>query len=343
LVLLIASGVIYLGITCSLLLQDKITTEDNWNRYMSETGDETAVTNAVNAGATPVAVGTYIENFKSISIKNCNFEVEGLIWFRWTGDDTLNPAANFRFYKGTTKTTKLKDITADNGEHYQLVRFDTVITRNFWNRRFPLETHQLNIYAESNYPIERMVFTADADSGMNNNLSISGYNIIKYGTLVRSQQYDSKNGDPTLNQPVTTSEYLTAIMINRSSWGTYIKCFIALVGTITWVMITLFICTYHRVDPLTMIPAALFGTVTNLMVGANLLPDAMEVGLLEYVNFFGIAIILIGATGVINVNRIRNKYESRAFSSYYGSVYLVTLLTFTIIGNILLPVCAYVW
>ncbi|MDD2414423.1 MAG: hypothetical protein PHI94_04560, partial [Eubacteriaceae bacterium] len=174
-------------------------------------------------------------------------------------------------------------------------------------------------------------------------LSISGYNIIKYGTLVRSQQYDSKNGDPTLNQPVTTSEYLTAIMINRSSWGTYIKCFIALVGTITWVMITLFICTYHRVDPLTMIPAALFGTVTNLMVGANLLPDAMEVGLLEYVNFFGIAIILIGATGVINVNRIRNKYESRAFSSYYGSVYLVTLLTFTIIGNILLPVCAYVW
>lgn len=345
LAILFLAGGLYLIATCSTLLSDKETTQNAWDHYINPDSATEAkyLAQEKQAGSTAVTVGTYIENLKEISIKNCSFEVVGLIWFKWNGDDALDPANNFRFYKGTMKSMEVIKEENTGGTHYQLVRFDVSVTRNFWNRRFPLETHQLNLYAESNYPITRMYFVGDKDSSIYDNLSVAGYEIINYGTTVRTQQYTSTNGDPQLTQPIATSEYLTAMMINRSSWGTYLKCFIALVGTITWVMITLFICTYHRVDPLSMIPAALFGTVTNLMVGASLLPDAMEIGLLEFVNFYGIATILAGAIGVININRLRNHYEARAFAGYYGSVYFFTLLFFVLAGNILMPVCAYVF
>lgn len=65
---------------------------------------------------------------------------------------------------------------------------------------------------------------------------------------------------------------MTQLEINRSGLGLYAKCFIALFGTSLWVFITMFLCTYHRADPLSMIPAALFGTVSNIMVGTILSP-----------------------------------------------------------------------
>ena len=108
-------------------------------------------------------------------------------------------------------------------------------------------------------------------------------------------------------------------------------------------LITLFICTYHRVDPLSMIPAALFGTVTNIMVGANLLPDALQLGLLEFVNIFGIVTILAVAMTIININRIRNKYEDRDFASFYGRVMFYTILVLVVAGNIILPMSAYMF
>ncbi|MEA5004760.1 MAG: hypothetical protein VB081_14830, partial [Christensenella sp.] len=96
-------------------------------------------------------------------------------------------------------------------------------------------------------------------------------------------------------------------------------------------------------DPLSMIPAALFGTVANIMVGANLLPDALQAGLLEYVNVWGIMMILMGAMAIININRIRKKYEDRDFSKHYGRVLFYTILILVLAGNLLMPICAYIF
>ena len=92
-----------------------------------------------------------------------------------------------------------------------------------------------------------------------------------------------------------------------------------------------------------MIPAALFGTVANIMVGANLLPDALQAGLIEFVNIWGVMMILMCAIVIININRIRKKYEDREFSQYYGRILFYIILILTLLGNILLPVCAYLF
>lgn len=267
-----------------------------------------------------------------------------LIWFKWEGNDNLDMAKHFRIYKGTINKTEVVKNYHENGVNYQAVRCDVSITKNYWNRRFPLESHQLRMYVESELPVDDVVFVNDREnSGINDSLGISGYDLRRNETGTTMVEYDNNHGDPEIPGGIINSEHITALELNRDSMGLYVKCFIALVGTITWVLITLFICTYHRVDPLSMIPAALFGTVTNIMVGANLLPDALQLGLLEFVNIFGIVTILAVAMTIININRIRNKYEDRDFASFYGRVMFYTILVLVVAGNIILPMSAYMF
>lgn len=342
--LLVVIGVVFLSYTSITLYQDKTAEDEYWKSTFNESVDREAEILETYPNATPVTVGTYVENLKEISLKSSNFRVVVQIWFKWEGDPTLDMGKNFRFYKGAVnKSETIKDYH-ENGTNYQLLRCDVTISNEYWTPRFPLESHQLRMYLESNYTADRVRFVSDREnSGCNPNLDISGYTLRRNDTGIFVMAYDNTHGDPELSEPAVTFEHITAMEINRDSWGLYVKCFIALFGTSTWVLITLFICTYHRVDPLGMIPAALFGTVSNIMIGANLLPDALQLGLLEYVNFWGICTILACALAVININRIRSKFQDRDFARYYGRVLFVTILVLTVLGHILMPVSAYMF
>lgn len=338
-------GTVFLSVASYVLYQDKISEDDYWDSALTVSAETQAKVDALSTNATKVSVGTYVENLKEISLKSSNFRLEFLVWFRWQGDEDLDMMNHFRVYKGLINRQEVVKEYHENGEHYQLVRVDATVTKNYWTRRFPLESHQLRFYLESEYLADRVVLIDDAgSSGYNRSLSIAGYELKRHATASYAMEYDSTNGDPTIGKDAAhavTTEHVTALEINRGSWGLYIKCFIALFGTTTWVLITIFICTYHRVDPLGMIPAALFGTVSNIMVGANLLPDALEMGLLEFVNIWGIMTILAGALAIININRIRNKYEDRDFAVLYGRTMFITIVVYTLVGHLLLPLTAF--
>lgn len=93
-----------------------------------------------------------------------------------------------------------------------------------------------------------------------------------------------------------------------------------------------------------MIPGALFGAVSNIMVGAALLPDALEMGLLEYVNLYGVLTILGVTIAIININRVRKRsQEDKDYAHLYGQMLFFTILVLGIGGQILLPLAAYAW
>lgn len=340
----VVTGVVFLSYAVITLFQDKMAEDDYWEDSFTESDSLKQEVADRSRNAVQVQTGTYIENLKEVSLKTSSFRLVMLIWFKWEGDESLDMAYNFKVYKGTiNKMETVKDYHNGN-ENYQLVRADISVTKNYWTKRFPLESHQLRTYLESNYPVEKVVLRADTEnSGYNANLSVAGYSLRRYGTGVCSIKYDNNHDDPEIKGSIITDEFMTAIEINRSDWGLYVKCFIALFGTSTWVLIVLFLNTYHRVDPLSMIPAALFGTVSNIMVGANLLPDALEVGLLEYVNMWGIFTILAVTISVININRIRNKFEDRDFAKFFGRVMFYSIIALTLIGHILMPVVSYMF
>lgn len=343
LLILIMGGVIYLAYAAHDLYSDKMGEESYWNYYLEENREQDAKMDEIAKDAVPVTCGVYVENLKEISIKNSNYRVVAKIWFKWDADEDLDMIHNFEVYNGTMNKLEVLDDKVYDGIRYQCARMDVTVFKNYWTKRFPLESHQLRFYVEPLYRLQKVKLVADKDHGVNPSVGIAGYDFKRYSTGIFNQQYDSSYGDDTITGDLITSEYMFQMEFNRNGFGLYVKCFIALLGTSLWVFITMFLCTYHKVDPLSMIPAALFGTVSNIMVGANLLPDALEIGLLEYVNVWGIFTILSGAVVIININRIRNKYQDFDFATKFGRIMFGALLTLVAAGHIIMPVCAFMF
>lgn len=342
--LLTVVSTVYLSCAAWSLYSDKMAEETYWTAAVQEGPEDPAAVAALSAHATHVTTGVYVENLKAIDMKNSSYRLVAKVWFRWRGDEELNMVNSFHVYNGTTnKLTVLRDEVI-GGEHYQLCTLDVTVFKNFWTKRFPLESHQLRFYIEPDEAIDRVVLEGDYENcSVNPSLSIAGYHFKRFANSVYTNEYVTTYGEPGVDRGTVTSEFMTQIELNRSGFGLYAKCFIALVGTTLWVFITLFLCTFHRVDPLGMIPAALFGTVTNIMVGANLLPDALEIGLLEYVNVWGILTIVAGALAIININRIRNKYNDNKFATLYGRIITFSLVFVVLAGHVLMPLAAYLW
>lgn len=342
--IIIGIGVIYLCITASTLYNDKMGENHYWNKYLGEqlSEEHQALAEKVSATATEVKTGSYVETIREINMKSSSYRMVLKVWFEWEGDPELDMLNNFHIYNGAFNKVEELRSTHENGVNYQLARVDVTVFKNFWTRRFPLESHQLRYYIEPDYTLNNVKLVADHEnSGTNAGLSYAGFNLTRFADDIHTQAADSTFGQEFESGTTLTSEYMGQIELNRDGMGLYLKCFIALFGTSCWVFITMFLCTYHRVDPLGMIPAALFGTVSNIMVGANLLPDALQTGLLEFVNIWGIFTILSGALVIINVNRIRNKYQHAAFAKFFGRVMFYSLVPLIIIGHIVLPVSAF--
>lgn len=335
--------VTYLFFTSFYLYKDKTEEERYWTQYLTEHNRLTDKEKEISKEATRVKTGVYLENIDELDIKNSNYTVNFKIWFAWKGEAQLDLANHFEIYRGKINEKKILENQTVGQEHYQLVEVSATINKVFWTTRFPLGSYQLRMYVQPQYDIKEVVLLNDQEnSSMNTNMNISGFTPEKFATSISVQSIKTAKylpGDTATDFNCT--EFLTAIEINRKGLGLYIKCFIALVGTLGWVLITLFICTYHEVDPLGMIPSALFGTVSNILVGANLVPDAIQAGLVEFVNIYGIMIIIFVALAVIKINRTREYYGNNELASILGKRLFWTILFFTLVGNLLLPLVAY--
>lgn len=308
--IVLISALAYLILACGYLHADKIAQDTSWNSKTSPNNESLRYAEDIASiyGATHVQTGIYVENVKSVSIKDSQYVADMTVWFRWTGDDDLDMANHFRVYKGTVTNKDVAIDTVQMGEHYQQVRFTATITRDFHTTRFPLESLQLHTYIESEYTADRVIFDADLDSSaINPSIYASGYDISRTATTATAYRYTTDLGETFKDggNPVT-SELFNNIEVKRSGFGLYLLCFIAMYGTSLWVLISLFLAARRRVDPLGMIPSALFGTVSNVMVGAVMLPSSLDVGLLVFVNIWGIATILVCTGVIIHVNSLRS-------------------------------------
>lgn len=336
---------LYIGAVCHTMIREKSEMHDAWDYRLSM--DEVILTDEqIRAtGATVVHCGTYVDFFKSLSPKDSSFRADLLVWFLWDGPPELDMKNHFRFYSGTIHSMQVVlDEQRPDGSTYQLVRVDVTVYHDFATTRFPLDSHQLEFYLEANYPIETVCLDADQkNSSVNEYLELSGYRVLDSSVRDFYFMYNSTYLYPDADQRVMTSEVITTLTITRDGFGMYLKCVIALLGATAWIFLTLFICTYHRVDPLSLIPSALFGVVGNIMVGANVLPESLSLGLLEYINQWGVLSILGVSVAIISLNRIYAKGYNDAYAHYLGRILFWLLLVSVTAGHVLMPVSAYLW
>ena len=349
----IVIGLIYIGIVISSMQQDRKRADEVWTHILDP--DEQSVVEATQyaSQATVVTVGTYVENIKNITMKTNSFDATFIVWYRWLNNDDLDFTQRTGVYNAQTNSIQvLRDYTQDN-VHYQQLRLNVTCMQIFHTKRFPLDSHNLKFDLESLYPIDEVVFVPDTNnSGVNPNLNITGYELTKHAIGYDVFKFPNTQNNPRLTNGLYTSVITTGLQITRSTWGLYLRCFVALLGALTWVMMSVYICANHKVNPLGTLASALFGSIGNIMIGANLLPDVLSLGLVEYVNFFGTMVIIGGALCIIQMNRIREHYEdhlddsiraSRRFAKSFGTVMFYTLLTLCLLGNILIPLTTYIW
>ncbi|MEE0752982.1 hypothetical protein [Frisingicoccus sp.] len=335
------SGTLFLGYTCHILWQDKRYEDTYWEEALQDDSALLKEIETISSDAVPVTAGTYVENIRALSIRENSFRLTFNLWFSWKGSPELDMIHHFRIYKGNIHNIEILENINSEDVNYQLARIDATISKDYWTVRFPLESYQLHFYIEPDRTADQVRIQADTENSLVLPvMTLNGFELSRSGVSVRTIKYDNLRNNPAATVPYT-QELCTSIEINRDSFGLYLKCFIALLGTLIWIFITLFICTYHRIDPLRLIPTALFGAVTNIMVGANMLPDSMEAGLLEFVNTGGILIILAGTLSVVKINRIRSHDQDDTFAFIFGRTMFFTLLILTIIGAIAYPLAAY--
>ncbi|MGI6105540.1 MAG: hypothetical protein ACOYD7_05015 [Raoultibacter sp.] len=340
-------GVIFLGLTCFQLMEDRENVDTRWEEYKKS--DEQVVqeveAKASAGGATEVLCGTYLENLKEVNMADSYYEAVWLVWFKWEGDAPIDFTDDgFIFYNGIiNRMNVLEDVVTDDGVHYQKFRVDVKVSQTFHTPRFPLENHIIRSYIEPNYDITDVILrqSSDVDS-VNKNINIVGYDISRMTSDIKYYAYQDNHDNPIIPEGSVklTSEFMDEIEINRSGIGLYVKCFIALWGTTLWVLIMLFVATRHRVDVFSMIPATLFGAVGNIMIGASLLPEALTLGLLEYGNIWGIFIVLAGTITITVLNRERFHWHDDNFADRYGRFMFFSILILAIVGNIALPLAS---
>lgn len=348
-VLVIGIAVLYLSCTGAILAEDRQHTENEWERRLADAEALSAQYRAsADTSALSVEAATYVKSIDGIDIKNSQFQVTFEVLFCW--DEKAPPdfdmEENFRIYNGKlTEKEKLADYTSA-GKRYQIFHVSANVKEVFSTKRFPLGSYQLRFYIQPKgdireihlLPMERQY------SGAESQLNVSGFDVRRtsvsgfYYRKPTSKWYQMPKGD---EDGRVFSELLTSIELKRSSWGLYFKCIISLLGISIWGFLCLHLSVFHEKDGIGLIPPVLFGMVSNIMVGANLVPDALETGLLEYINLWGIYTIIIVSVVMAKVSHLRK--TDAAFARLFGKVLMTELALTVLAGHLILPVCAYGW
>lgn len=344
LIFILGAAILYLGITCAYLIADKREEDRYWTYFLSEADTYTEEEKNLMQDAVQIQTGVYIERLDSVDIKNSKYTVTFRCWFNWEGHDELDMEDGFQVYEGTIKSIKKKAEHRDGGSNYQLFEVTADISKEFSTRRFPLGSYQLRLYLQPKADISQIVFSPDVDnSDVNTKLNATGFKLDRKetGLFIYRRRADADGAYYKGSGNESYSEVMTVLELNRDSIGLYMKCIIALIGTAIWALLALFLCSHHQRDSLGMMPAILIGTVTNLMIGANLVPDALHTGLLEFINIWGIYTVLLAATLIVVINRICAKQQDKAFAALFGKTVFYAVLVTTLIGHLVLPLSAY--
>lgn len=343
------------------MYNNKMETVSKYDRDVMIT-DEQIADLVIPQGSVPVTTGMYMESITDVNVATNSWKSTFLLWFRWNDKDDpnglLSDPANYpgnRFIVGNgtlgSKTPMIDRHGVEDGlgegEHYQQYRVSATVEKYFDTTRYPLDSHQLKIFIEDERDMSSVRLIPDQQfSDISPYLTIAGFDIINHTTGSYLNEYSSKMNDPVFEnvdfetEGKKTYEFVFVTRVNRAGYGLFLKAFLSLFGMLLWVCIGLYNCAYNRVDAMGAMNTGIFGAVSSMIVGMNLLSDARGSGLIEYVNFFALAMILITTMFVIHINKCRARGESEAYVDSYSKSLFWSVCILTIATLVSFVLCA---
>ncbi len=326
LIILIPMG-IYAATGALHLHENKVSATEKYDERI-EVSEERLAELTGAADAKEVLVGVYIESITDVSVRDSCWKVKFYVWFRWQGDEWTPqeyPGNTFIIGNGVLTGKQLTEEYHQDGEHYQQYRVSATIEKYFDTTRYPLDSHQLKLFIEDDRDISEVRYVADEDnSTLSPYLIVAGFDVTGYDCGLYLNEYPNDMAHPALESKgfdgKKTLEYLFLVRVNRGGYALFLKAFLGLLGILLWVCIGLYNCAYSQTDPMNAINTGIFGVVSSMIVGMNLLSETRGSGLIEYVNFFSLAMILLITVFVIRLNRYRAKQLPAGFTTCYAKM-----------------------
>jgi hypothetical protein len=296
-------------------------------------------------GAVKVSTGIYLDSIETVSIKESYWIATFYVWFRWVGEDGLDPGKAFYLVDGKINSKILEDsYVSPEGLHYQCYRVEARITNFFNTMLLPLESHVLTISIEDAVLDDtKLVYIPDSSSNKSPRLNVPGFVIKNFSQYSEPHTYQTNYGDPLLNEGdyTTYSQYNFALRLKRVGFGFYIKLFI---GMFAGVFLTLgsFFIRPSDTGPRYGIPsAAYFGAVANTYMVNALMPPSGDFGLTDLVTLVGLLTITICVAATLLSGYFYLRKNEQEFSKAIDMASWITIGVWYILINIMLPVLAF--
>jgi hypothetical protein len=245
-----------------------------------------------------VHVGGYVMHIHEINIKENYFIADFYVWFRWKGDE-LRPYKTFTLVDAREESKTEPDVTPlPDGSNYAYVRIVAKITK-FWDlRRYPLDSHDLDINVEEEANEETFLhYVADTDnSGADQRqISMPGWKMVQTSAFSGVGVYRSNFGDTSLpqNQETRYSRFTLRMTLAREGDLVFLKLLFGVwVGA--GISFVAFFIPPKRIDPRFGVGVgAIFAAIASEYIVTQSLPDTNAVSLADKLHVVAFAFIFV--------------------------------------------------
>lgn len=251
---------------------------------------------------------------------------------------------------------------------FQEQRLSVSIGKSYDSVRYPLESAQFKIYIKPTMGSEYIRFVPDLSkteivddnevaqdvwtSGLQTYFSISnGFRPIEETSTIsafnlRVNYYEEVNHDPSIHFSRNIKTQIEiAVRANRSGIGLFLQAFVNLFAVTFWMLIAFYNTSYNKVHTVDMFGTGLFGAISSILVGLQLVSDSAIFSLITMINIFTLGVILLMTFLTIRTKQIYQKdcemsksAQSLKLKGVMFAILLMTILMFAVV-----PMCSYIF
>lgn len=273
-----------------------------------------AESSEIDAGPVEVQVGAYILRLSNVSQKDGTFEVDMWVWFRWK-DANLRPYESFEISNGRIENRSEAVVTQDAGMNYTSVRVQATVFHDYDVRRFPMDSHILNINIEDqNLDKSGLVYVVDKSTAIDPDLQVPGWAVKLGPETVESHEYPTNYGLVSSGaMSATYSRLVFEVDLLREGFGPLFKQF-WMSGLSVLLGLLAFRVKATDLDArFGLGVGSIFAASANAFVIADSLPQSTAVTLAEQINFLAIGTIFLCVS--ISIWSLRICYEGKDATS----------------------------
>ena len=243
---------------------------------------------------------------------------------------------------------------------YQPRRVLATIIKKFDSPRYPLDSLQFKFYFRPAYDARFMRYRIATPNNPADNPNLysrltSLYDIDgEYGLLHKDPKwfttdifyYESGTTNPVLpfSSKIQT-EFMTSIVVNRENLSIFFQVFITLFAIIIWTFIALYDGAFNNEFKISTLGTSMFGIISAILIGVNLISEPIAFSLVNIVNIFGLAMVLLSTVIFMIARKKREKGDEHHVRQNKIFVRLMfwSMLTMALVVMIVTPVAIFIW